>query len=434
LLSSLLLWRIRYSHAVLITEGLTSFDVHDVNECVEPQCVVEKVSMTAQSSLCSARRWLYLEQGDGRLPGTVAFPALESGPREAAWVTSFIELGYQVVEDTRAATFILSKQEDVIRVGFASAVNHGLCEDTQRLNQIPGQQLMCDKASFNHGMRRWASDSFMSHPPPKGFQLQAFLPVTYNLPDQQDCEAFISLLRKEGFKRKWILKRLQKQNTRGVKLLDHSLLKGMLLRFHFNNTCYFQGQGGNGAIIQQYLPKPVLILGHKIDLQVYMFVASTNPFMAFYYPVFSVRRSPAQYRHDEGNEKEGHAHTFTTGTSDKTVKPEKLNTFQYSPDEFQQYLFEHSKAPADYLQQYLQPMIKRYLSIILAANFNHFSRGKGFFAAYCVDLILDQDFHLWVLEVVLVCVHIFIQIHANWLARLASANFPTWVQLIGNNN
>ena len=114
----------------------------------------------AQKELCAARTRHYIERGDGRLPATVAFPVLlhKGFAAEPVFVETFQDLGYHVVTDTRSATFIISKQTHVGALGMGAKHpigGGGICEDTQRFNQIPGSHHMTDKANFNRNVRLW---------------------------------------------------------------------------------------------------------------------------------------------------------------------------------------------------------------------------------------------------------------------------------------
>ena len=66
-------------------------------------------------------------------------------------------------------------------------------------------------------------------------------------------------------------------------------------------------------------------------------------------------RSSKPYSPFGGRDREA---ILTAVASHERLKDNKaeLNKFQYTPDELQQYLYEHGVAPADYLENYLHPM------------------------------------------------------------------------------
>jgi len=376
-----------------------------VTHCETPGCVVGMVAKVAQTALCSARTRLYFETGDGRLPATVAFPILinKGYQAEPVWIEVFQDLGYEFVEDTRAATFVISKQDKFHKVGFSGEGDSiGICEDTQLMNQIPGQQKMCDKAQFNRNVRAWKHTK-SKHRAPPGFDPETLVPLTYVLPDQSDCDAFIRLVH-EGGKYStwsdslWLLKKLKLQNNRGVSLLQQEEIRAMVAKHSLDGKCMHSGHGSQGAVVQQLIMDPLLIYGHKIDFRVFMFVASTKPFIAFYYPIFMARRSSKPYSPFGGRDREA---ILTAVASHERLKDNKaeLNKFQYTPDELQQYLYEHGVAPADYLENYLHPMFQWKMSLSLAANAEVLVKRRGHFAMYGFDIVLDQKLEMKVLEI-----------------------------------
>lgn len=374
--------------------------------CDTPECITQAVTGEAQRQLCAARTRHYIERGDGRLPATVAFPVLihKGFAAEPVWVETFHDLGYHVVTDTRSASFVVSKQTHVGALGMGSKHpigGGGICEDTQRFNQIPGSQHMTDKASFNRNVRLWKEPepwgTSTAPGAPSGFRADQLVPLTFNMPDKADCEAFIKVVKsREGRHKRWMLKRLQLQNNMGVKLLDENDIKVMLAHQARNKECLWSGIGADGAVVQEYIERPLLIYGHKIDFRVFLFVASTNPLLAFYYPIFMVRRSSKSYLPAHGHEA-----ILTAVAGHEKLKDEKvrLNSYQYTPDELQEYLHEHAEAPIDLLDRYIHPSFQHTLSTALAANVKALSRSRGYFGLYGADVMMTRDFQARVLEI-----------------------------------
>jgi len=337
---------------------------------------------------------------------------------------------YTIVEDSRAATFIISKQALPGSLGFGAKHpigGGGICEDTQRFNHIPGQETMVEKASCITNLLTITTTTMIEINPFKPFQDQlAFnirkwgpqnkppvpvglrpeeelIPLTFVLSNVDDCKAYVDLLRRGRHHGTiWMLKKVGMNNNEGISILMPVDLRTIIAHYALKKHCPWVGgeQAVKKMVVQKMIMDPMLIFGHKVDLRVFMFVASTNPLLAFYYPIFMTRRSSEIYGEHAGNVK-----NITSLLTAVANKPGLMNDkyalgkYQYTPDEFQQYLYEHGQAPHDYIEQYLQPGLQRLCSMALAAHVQNLDRGRGYYGIYGLDVMLEQDFSLKILEI-----------------------------------
>lgn len=144
----------------------------------------------------------------------------------------------------RTSVFIMMREEDI-------AERYKVLGAEQRMSRIPGMSDLCHKASFSKLMRADAEDC------------PAFVPRTFTVP----CPSSqIAALRFPV-----IFKPDEGAAGDGIFILNSA---ADLNKKVANMRC-------TGAVVQQYLSRPMLLNGFKWDIRVYAFVLSLEPLRVF---------------------------------------------------------------------------------------------------------------------------------------------------------
>lgn len=98
-----------------------------------------------------------------------------------------------------------------------------------------------------------------------------------------------------------------------------------------------------GMVLQEYQANPFLIKNRKTDIRAFVFVASVEPLVAYFYRDFMMRVAPKTYAYDD-KDKAASMTTYHTMGDHGKQRQEVLNEMQYSPERLADYIDEELKA------------------------------------------------------------------------------------------
>lgn len=274
-----------------------------------------------------------------------------------------------------------------------------LCEG-QKYNHIPGNIYLSYKDLITKQAKLY-SQSY--EPRDFCFNVDEFMPKTYDLTDEAECLEIVKILRPTD-KIKWIKKiGRNSHNAEGVKLLDRKNVENLLNDLDYGAMC---GSYTKHVLVQKYIPNPLLINNRKFDFRVYMVIASTSPLVVLYHDGF-LRVTINEY---DANSIDPSIHITNTAlameymkthnlTDEEIVEAEKSQMWTY--EDLFQYLYSIGKVKsADWLDSYLRPEMKKRMLHIVRMSKNELLPHPGVFELYGVDFLLDEDLNLWFLEVI----------------------------------
>eukprot|EP00466_Bigelowiella_natans_P012738 jgi/Bigna1/128456/aug1.6_g3164 len=146
------------------------------------------------------------------------------------------------------------------------------------------------------------------------------------------------------------------------------------------------------------MPNPLTIDGgHKFDLRVYMIVASTSPFLAFYHPGF-LRVSLSKY---DALDPHRSSHITNTALAKAKFKNNtELAKFQMrSFEQLQESMLEEGFIDdPNWVRNHLEPSIKRTMVHILKAVHPKMIKRRGLFGVFGCDFMIDSNMKIWFIE------------------------------------
>eukprot|EP00359_Climacostomum_virens_P001647 CAMPEP_0204899276 /NCGR_PEP_ID=MMETSP1397-20131031/1766_1 /ASSEMBLY_ACC=CAM_ASM_000891 /TAXON_ID=49980 /ORGANISM="Climacostomum Climacostomum virens, Strain Stock W-24" /LENGTH=483 /DNA_ID=CAMNT_0052067223 /DNA_START=189 /DNA_END=1637 /DNA_ORIENTATION=+ len=268
-----------------------------------------------------------------------------------------------------------------------------LCEG-QRYNHIPGHEHIINKDEFarlNYEYGQYYASR------PQCFQAWEFMPLTYDLNRQGDCEAFLEELEADNdLKRiKWIRKKARNShNAEGVDIVDKSLALSLIAKY--KDSC----PDKKHYIAQKYISDPLLVDGKKFDFRIYMLVANVKPLMVLYHDGF-LRVSMVRF---DSYSQEAYAHITNTALAKDYVKErddaeELLEEQMWTMKEFEDYMIEQGFVEEGWLANFVRPYMRKAMLHISRMAYPNFMHHPGVFELYGVDFMFDSKLHLWFLEI-----------------------------------
>ena len=249
----------------------------------------------------------------------------------------------------------------------------------QKINHFPGSRNVGRK-----DLLHWNLAKFRQRFPTE-FN---FTPATFVLPQEsRDFEAYTSAQEKHTF----IVKPVASSCGKGIYLTESISLPWK----------------HKSSLIQQYIPSPLLIDGRKFDLRVYVAVTGFNPLRAYVFEDGLVRFAPEKYPGDSNELTSIHKHV-TNYSINKHCSPsgveikwgfEKLkswmlDTFPDGEGRWEQFNDDLEAVVVKTLIA-AEPEIEKHRKVFVA----HDERAQGCFELYGFDLLLDQSFKLFLIEV-----------------------------------
>jgi len=152
------------------------------------------------------------------------------------------------------------------------------------------------------------------------------------------------------------------------------------------------------VLVQQFMPNPLTIDGgHKFDLRVYLIIASTDPFLAFYHEGF-LRVSLSKYNPTDPARS---SHITNTALAKEQFKNNTaLAEFQMrSFEQLQRILLREGVVDdPSWVWNTLEPRIKTTMVHIVKAVAPKLTKRRGLFGIYGCDFMIDTNLKVWFIE------------------------------------
>eukprot|EP00111_Clytia_hemisphaerica_P009445 TCONS_00027705-protein len=247
----------------------------------------------------------------------------------------------------------------------------------QKINKLPNAQIVTHKQKLANTLKRvqrLTKDNF------------EFIPKSWDIPDELPA-----LLRSHGTKQDkfYILKPSVGSCASGIRLLNS-----------FDNL-----EKEEQCILQNYIDEPALIEGRKFDLRLYVLVSSIKPLKIFLHGQGMVRLATQTYKPPTNENKDDFFIHLTNTTLNKKNKTENSGLTR-KLDWYKGHLKEQGHNFEAVLEQVKDVLVKTMLAGHPYMNYSyekHRPKSESVNGSHCfhlfgVDVILDQQFKPWLIE------------------------------------
>ena len=155
-------------------------------------------------------------------------------------------------------------------------------------------------------------------------------------------------------------------------------------------------------MIQWFIQNPYLVKGRKFDFRVFLTIASLDPFMVLYHDGF-VKIAFDEWDEDSSDWNALIASLTATQEAQKgkgMSKEEVLSEVKWSLEQFEEHLVEEGKVEKGWVRNYLQPTMRKAMLHLMRFTSHDFLKHPELFGYFGVDFLLDDDLHMWFLEIV----------------------------------
>lgn len=215
-------------------------------------------------------------------------------------------------------------------------------------------------------------------------------PIQHRLYYKEECDAFT---KKVEHKFTFILK--PETGSQGQGITFHSSVNSVSRKVPQFFPCH-ENVSINAVdrfLVQEYIARPLLIHRSKFDVRVYMFVASTQPWIVFYREGY-LRRSLHPYNPEAKDRA-----VYLTNTHYQSMKEGfKLSDHIWTFDRLQDYLTKNGVSGARYVDSILTPYIKRVANFVFQSARTKLKRRKGTFHIFGLDFMIDDRFRVHFIE------------------------------------
>jgi len=221
------------------------------------------------------------------------------------------------------------------------------------------------------------------------------LPQTYvlNLPDQ--CVEFFEYINDNMVPselQKWMVKSPSVHRGAGVNVLHAGNFNELLGKFKRGASCY-RSWPQTAPLVQEFVKDAHLINGRKFHLRVYMLFASTRPKLAYFIPVFLVRRAFQDFDPDSTDKSAAltnrHLAERLGFEDDSLLTPEMLGNYLYQAGEI---------ADPKWIDTILRPNLRTAIAHLVNA-IELTDRDQSRFDFLGLDILLRKDFRVTIMEV-----------------------------------
>ena len=281
---------------------------------------------------------------------------------------------------------------------------------TQTSNKIPKNLDLIKKDDFTFALRQYRRE-YWSRPQCLG--KDDYFPKSWVLSDKNQCERFFKVFNKINyFKLKKLRKVIFMRKIAGFVHMGEGVFpvdqkeENYLRRLYANGAkC---GKVQHEFVMQYMIPNPLLLEGRKFDFRVFLFIASTNPTIAYYYDgnlkvslheydtnsiepgvfITNIALSKAFFQEAERN-----------GTYKGLTSEQLRSKVHWTYDDFFNYLWSIGKiTDPDWIENHLRKEMKKLLVHVTKMTQKNFSKKSSVSEMYGVDLIIDEDLKLWFIE------------------------------------
>ena len=281
---------------------------------------------------------------------------------------------------------------------------------TQISNHIPNHERLSFKDALSEAMVEYQND-YKSRP--QCLNSNKFFPKTWVMYNEEQCREFFeefNSLRYVTLKKERRIVYLRKigaevHEAMGVFPVDDK--EEIYIReLYKNGTACGRVQKNN--IMQYFVHNPLLVEGRKFDFRVYMFIASTNPMIAYYHDGF-LKISLHDY--NVNSEELG---VFLTNTAlskplfaqaakngkynGMTLKELKDKSYWSYNDLFEYLMRTGQISDVNWINNHLRSELKKVMVHLVRMAQAPFAKKSSISELYGVDFVMDSDFNLWFIE------------------------------------
>ena len=248
---------------------------------------------------------------------------------------------------------------------------------------------------------------------PQCFNNEKFFPKNFLLFEEDQCRAFFNIFNSEAYqvekKQKGIVY-MRKIGAyahagEGVFPVDQAEEDSIRELYKNGTDC---GKVKRNNIMQHFVHNALLINGRKFDFRMFMSIASTNPFIAYYHDGF-LRVSLQEYNTTSGDKTNlltnsaVNKYAFKAASYDGSFNGKTLDELyedhMWTFERLQAYLLEIGKInDPNWLDNYLRPEFKKAMIHTVRMSQHSYLKRSSLFELYGVDYMLDDDLNLWFIE------------------------------------
>lgn len=267
-----------------------------------------------------------------------------------------------------------------------------------------GEQFLCENQYYNH----IPGNRYLSYKDVTALKFSEYgnyyknrencfspwktMPFTLVLSDFPQCMAFLEVLKKDPTD--WLYKKAREShNGEGVVLLTKETAE-VLYKYYAEEGC----PDNEPYIAQKYIKNPCLIHKKKFDIRVYMLIASMDPLIILYHDGF-IRIAAEPYKSTSSSLEVILTNSQITENYLKQNSTSE-NYSQYGRDFkfLQWYLTENFEIPQEWMENYFRKTIKQTMLHLVRMNLSSLLRHPRVFELFGLDFLLDDQLHLWYLE------------------------------------
>jgi len=272
---------------------------------------------------------------------------------------------------------------------------------SQASNHIPGHSILNTEEGLYNAMNKYGK-KFSNKL--ECFNFEKFKAVKWDLSIKKECEDFFKKLSatKDDSYISFIRRTsVDSEGNESFQPINDSEENKLKATFDNGKLCGSGKVSGN-YMIQRFINNPLLVNGHKFDTRVYMLIASTYPFIAYYHDGYA-RVSP--YIYDSSvSEKTSllaslNEQVQDNGFANGLTATELENSERWSFNKLQSYLVEKDiiKSSEDFDTK-LRLQFKRAMVHVLRATTSSLVEKNNVYELFAMDFMLDEQFNLYLLD------------------------------------
>ena len=262
-------------------------------------------------------------------------------------------------------------------------------DEGQRINHFRNHFEMTRKDLLNKNLKR-IRKQLQREDKREEAEKYAFSPTTYNVPSEYTL--FV-----EEFKRHpksvWIMKPIGKAQGKGIFLFNKL---NQISEWKRDYRWRTEGQQAENYVVQRYVENPYLVGGKKFDLRLYLLVTSYSPLTAYLYRGGFARFSFHRFSMEEGDIDNTYIHLTNVAIQKGGEKYDREKGCKWNIRNLKLYMVsKHGLEVVNQLFEDIKDMMIRTLLSVQKIMIND----KHCFELYGYDILIDQDFKPWLLEV-----------------------------------
>jgi len=343
----------------------------------------------------------FVETGYNYL-GVVEEPRYYGSSLRATCTNAFPNAGpYVMCSPMNTSVYIMSRFYNGNGVYPKINRDFGCLDSGQFVNRVPGIPELTTKHKMASNLKHY-SNVYEKSGKSQCFNYEDYLPKTFLLDDFDDCASFFEdwtqNAKTYSDRPTWMVKEVGRHRGEGIHVLSGK--SGAALANFFENgaKCQFWR---TKAIVQKYIQNPMLIRGRKFDLRVYLFIASTDPIIAYFSPYWYARIAVNEYDKDDNSS----TVALTNRSQARQALGESGQWFEKNAEllmvyhELQAYFLESGiTSNPNYIRDVLNVRLKTFLAHTIRMVASGLTHSANLFEIIGMDFLLDTDLNVWFIE------------------------------------